>query len=743
MSPKALELLNSISTPQDRENVIAIFTLKGLAHARLHQFSEAESALQEAQKLCTGENLPKACGALLRGQGILAMQEGQFSRAEAYFNQCLRYARVGGDQFLESTALLNLGTASLNQRHFDEAVDWSTAALDLAKKLPAGYVAQVASGNLGWAYYGLGDPERALGMFLDAEKSARQVQAVHSELVWLTTAGYVYLDHGDYLTAERSYQQALQLAQQIDSKEDILNSFMSLALVSEEIGKLDEASRYAEQAIAMARADRNRLDELYPLLVEGRVAAKQHDSTRAESIFREVAGDPKSDVSLKWEAEHALAKLYGNENRLTDADREYRAALKTFETARSELKHEESELPFLTNASRIYDDYVHFLVEHGRSDEALQVADFTRARTLAEGLGLLKKGAAVPSSLNAQMVAKRTGSTILFYWLGEPKSYVWAITGTKTNTFPLPPQREVKAAVERYEKTLLGPQDVLETANRDGTWLYENLVAPASGALRKGSKVLIVPDGSLNGLNFETLIVPGTPAHYWIEDATVSDASSLRLLHSPELATNSRKLLMIGDPLMASRIYGPLPNAGSEMERVESHFPAGDRTSFARQEATAGAYLGSRPEQFSYIHFVAHGTASRTSPLDSAVVLSPSGKQEDSFKLYARDVIGRPLRARLVTISTCYGAGTRAYTGEGLVGLSWAFLRAGARNVVGALWEVSDASTPQLMDKFYGQMMSGQPPDAALRAAKLEFLHSSGAFRKPYYWGPFQLYTAQ
>ena len=135
--------------------------------------------------------------------------------------------------------------------------------------------------------------------------------------------------------------------------------------------------------------------------------------------------------------------------------------------------------------------------------------------------------------------------------------------------------------------------------------------------------------------------------------------------------------------------------------------------------------------------------SSDLSPLDSAVVLSPSGLQEDSFKLYARDVIRCPLHARLVTISTCYGAGTRAYTGEGLVGLSWAFLRAGAHNVVGALWEVNDTSTPQLMDRFYAELTTGKSPDVALREAKLEFLHSSSAFRKAYYWAPFQLYTGQ
>ena len=125
-----------------------------------------------------------------------------------------------------------------------------------------------------------------------------------------------------------------------------------------------------------------------------------------------------------------------DEQRPSEAEREYRASLKTFEMARSELKHEESALPFLTNASRIYDDYIHFLLTRGKTDEALQVADFTRARTLAEGLGQLRKGTSlVPSSLNAQAVAQRAGGTILFYWLGEKQSYLWAITAKRISLF--------------------------------------------------------------------------------------------------------------------------------------------------------------------------------------------------------------------------------------------------------------------------------------------------------------------
>jgi CHAT domain-containing protein len=247
----------------------------------------------------------------------------------------------------------------------------------------------------------------------------------------------------------------------------------------------------------------------------------------------------------------------------------------------------------------------------------------------------------------------------------------------------------------------------------------------------------------LYGLNFETLVVPDPQPHFWIEDVTLTTASSLTLLeHSAAGSpTKDKNLLLVGNTEQANPDFPPLPQAPAEMQKVERYFPDAQRKVLEGKQATPSAYLSSNPERFAYLHFVTHGTASHTRPLESAVILSNEG---DSYKLYARDIVQHHLNANLVTISACNGSGTRAYSGEGLVGLSWAFLRAGAHNVIGALWEVSDASTPQLMDTLYGELSQGRDPATALRDAKLSLLHSSdprSVFKKPFYWAPFQLYT--
>jgi CHAT domain-containing protein len=764
----ALKLLKSAPLPSDQPDLaIPVLTLEGEADLETHNFSEAERSLSQAAELCTN-SASLSCGYVLKARGLLSGEQDQWASAERLYGLTLAFARSHGDALLESHALLNLGNASLAQGRYDEAIDRSEAGYRAAKAAGARRLELITRGNIGWAYYKLGDSDKALELFAESENLAAQLGDVWSQANELTNIGYTYMDQRNSDRAEQSFQQALALAQAIEAKKYVYNALRALARLALQKNDLVNASQYAQQAVEIARQDGNHLDELYPMLVQGQIAARRGDLAGAKGTFHEVERDKICPIFLKWEAEHSLARLYEDEEHPDLADREYRSALATFEAARDDVRHEDSQLSFLTNAARIYDDYVHFLVARGKTDEALRWADYSRARTLAEGLGLLAKGgSAGPPPLNPRQIARRAEGTVLFYWLGEKQSYLWAITRRKASLFTLPSGAEIDAAVGRYRKALAGPQDVLASADPDGRWLYRTLIAPAEPLLNQDARVFIIPDGSLNNLNLETLLVAGpklsepklseakpseAKLHYWIEDVTIANASSLRVLGAAraDKTKRDRSLLLVGNSVAPNDKYPELPKAASQMESVARHFPAARQRILARQQATPAAYLAGSPEQFSYIHFVAHGTASRLSPLDSAIVLSkiafsktaPSEATagSDSFKLYARDIIRHPLRADLVTISACYGAGERAYSGEGLVGLSWAFLRAGAHNVVAALWEATDASTEQLMDKFYDELDKGASPDAALRAAKLSLLRGSG-FHNPFYWAPFQLYA--
>ena len=93
---------------------------------------------------------------------------------------------------------------------------------------------------------------------------------------------------------------------------------------------------------------------------------------------------------------------------------------------------------------------------------------------------------------------------------------------------------------------------------------------------------------------------------------------------------------------------------------------------------------------------------------------------------------------RLVKLSACDTANGKLEGEEGIDGLAEAFLLAGAKSVVGALWEVEDSAAEALMKAFYIHLSQGQEKASALRQAKLDCLRRS-ANSSPVYWAPFTL----
>jgi CHAT domain-containing protein len=640
------------------------------------------------------------------------------------------------DSYLEANSLTNLGNVATKQEYFDESIDWNRAALQAMQSTDAPGARANILGNMGWSYLQLGDYENALALFQQAEAASGKAGSLGAQIQWRLSIGNIDLARRDYGSAERAYQGALDVAKSLHDEDSIAQCLENLALVSLETGQVDAAQQYNEQVASSVHAHS---DQVLSVVIHGRIEELGHNHKEARKAFESVIRDSNAPTPLRWEAQSHLAEVYASEDNRAEAERQFRSALATITTARASIKTEELRLSFLSNAITFYNDYIDFLISQGRPGDALQVAEVSRAQTLAEGLGLSSKILFPIPNFQPRAIAQRFGATLLFYWLGEKHSYLWAITTSSVSLFTLPPASDIELALKSYREALLGPRDVLEASNAQGLKLYDILVAPAQKLIAPGSRVIILPDAGLYGLNFETLLNPKPQLHYWIEDTVVANANSLVLLAASanQPVARAKKLLLVGNPISPSAEFPDLPQAGTEMTDVERYFAAPERTVLSRQQATASAYLESKPVQYSFIHFVAHGTASRASPLDSAVILS---KQGDSYKLYARDIVTQPLHANLVTISACHGTGERTYSGEGLVGLTWAFLRAGAHGVIAALWEVNDNSTPELMDDLYAEIQKGSAPDAALHHAKLKLLNSGTVYQKPFYWAPFEIY---
>jgi CHAT domain-containing protein len=667
----------------------------------------------------------------------------RYAEAAAAFRRTLLLARQAKLDSLEVNALGSLGNVAMGQEHYDEAIDWYKIALARSQALGTHFSEALALGNMGWNYQAVGDFENAETVLKQAEKTSADAGRAGNQVYWLTMLGDVYYQERRFADAESVSKRALSLAQSMDDKATVTYCLNTLSEIALATGMLDQAEKYNAEALHIEQAGLDQSGIALSKIVDARISAAKRQYQDAEKKLQSIVSDQTMETDLRWQAEARLARVYADEGLEAEAETQFRAALATIETARTGVQTDEFRVSFLASAIEFYDDYITFLVGQNRMLEALRAADLARARTLEDGLQSASKVASHPlNPLPPHQLATRLKSTLLFYWLGEKQSHLWVITSAAVTHLALPPAEQIEPLLKLYHEALFQSRDPLETGNADAQKLYSMLVQPAEKFIPKGSRVIVLPDGSLYGLNFEALIVPGPQPHYWIEDVTLTTANSLTLLASAtaRVAPRDKTLFLVGNTVSPSADFPVLPQAAEEMQDVEKYFPQAHRAVLTGAAGTPTAYLSSQPERFSYMHFVTHGTASRTRPLESAVILSKE-KDADSFKLYARDIVKHHLSAYLVVISACNGAGTRAYSGEGLVGLSWAFLRAGAHNVIGALWEVSDSSTPQLMDELYDGLSHGEDPATALRAAKLSLLHSGTVYKKPFYWAPFQLYA--
>jgi CHAT domain-containing protein/tetratricopeptide (TPR) repeat protein len=751
---RALALLHdpTAAFPATGETAIKQKLLSGFARSAVGEDQQADAELAEARAMAEESRSP-LYGEILQAQGIVLIHRDQMGAAQDLCYKSLQVARERKDAYLEANDLLNLGLISIDNRHYDEALHLLTGAAAAARQIQARVTLEAALGNLGLAYLRLGDYERALTNFQQASEQGREIGTASLRATWLWDAASAQYMLGNLDEARTAYEHALQAATAIGATEDIAGIEAELAFLLYRQGHFDLARQHNDAAVHAAEKTGDKTDVVETRYVAALLAARDTEQKEPERLLLQVSRQSASDPGMQGEIYGALGDFYAGRQQTAKAELWYRKAVRSFEEQRAAISDEELRLPFFANGDALYRRYANFLIDSHRPEMALQLLDAGRARTLEEGLRQLREEPTGERTVDVEGVARKLDSVILFYALGTEKSWLWVVTAHHVRLAPLPGQSTIQTQVENYQNAILKSTDPLRDENPAAQMLYDTLVGPAMSMITAGSRVVIVADGALNGLNFETLLAPGPgqvhagPAprfHYWIEDVIVSSANSIRMLShvDPDApGPGGKKLLLIGNPTSAGTGYDTLVNAFAEIRGIEKHFPETTRTVVTQSEAVPAAYAAESPENFSYIHFVAHGTASRLDPLDSAIVLSPSPQNPDNFKLYAREIMRCPLRARLVTISSCYGSGLRAYAGEGLIGLSWAFLRAGAHNVVGALWEVNDASTPLLMDRLYAAIQSGDAPDVALRAAKLSLIHSQAVYRKPLYWGGFQLYT--
>lgn len=741
---EALELLQPDPPPDAPAEISERRRLvQALALCQLGDYAQAETRFAQAEALAEEHGNKRTAVNYARGR--CEMSRHEWKKAEEYL-RLVAESDATSDPYLKAYALASLGGSMAQELQYEEAIEWYSQCLPVARSLHAPPLEELALGNLGFLYAELRDFPNARKNSDEAEKITSQWKLLRDQQKWLLDIGYVQSAQGLSGAAEESYKHALAIATQLGDTDVIARCLHDLTGLKLDQGQTELAEKYHRTEADLGLKG-DSLSDWTLDQAEIDVSHRDYDKAVVElrDLLQQVQNEDEQRHSaryrLRWAIQSHLARVYAVKGEETKAEECFQQSIATVDEATKKMKHEEFRTAMRDNMP-VYDAYVAFLIARKHSDKALQVAQEGRGRTLLQNADL-PRHREKPSVWLAKIQGylRRNKSVLFSYFATEKECYLWTITPTQFHLYRLGMSGPaLDNLIDTYHQEIQQhlPLDASPAAKK----LFQVLVQPAIDLAQPGSHVVVVADSKIYSLNFETLIASKGADHYWIEDVDIQNTSSIDLLVTDrQRRAPAKGLLLIGAPAQADPHFPELPHAPQEMESVRKHFLSSQVKSFSGRSATPDSYMNSSPGSFRFIHLATHGTPNALDPLQSAIILSAGSGGR--FKLLGQDIINNSvhLNADLVTISACEGTGTNLQSLEGLVGLEWGFMRAGARQVVAALWDVDDSITPALMDDFYGQMEKGQSAADALRHAKLALLHAGGFHAAPYYWGALQLYT--
>jgi CHAT domain-containing protein/tetratricopeptide (TPR) repeat protein len=354
-----------------------------------------------------------------------------------------------------------------------------------------------------------------------------------------------------------------------------------------------------------------------------------------------------------------------------------------------------------------------------------------------------------PKTAEWRDVARRLAPDAAFieYLVGDSASLAFVITRDTVVALDLGLRRhDLARLVEFTRGTLVIPP--LRVAERgtggEDLWrgplrqLHQYLIAPIEEThlLAGKTRLTLVPHGELHYLPFAALLEPSGPGagRFLIEryDLAVTPSGAIWLALGDRSARHAAggvlALAPRTDLLPASRreVAAVARLGGPEVETLMGN--AASEDAFRRMAPTRRV-----------LHFATYGVLNKRNPLFSFVDLAPGGGQDGRLEVH--EVLGLHLAADLVVLSACQtGLGSGALAdipaGDDWVGLTRAFLHAGAANVVATLWPVEDWATAALMERFYeGYQSQGDPVPALARAQRA--LLATRPVAHPFYWAGF------
>jgi CHAT domain-containing protein/Tfp pilus assembly protein PilF len=691
--------------PRFKQQLIEALGDLGNLEVRLGDVASAEKDFRRAIEISEEIKHPRGVTINLIALGDLEWRRKRFPEAAALYRQALARAKESDDRASTAGALIQLALTHRDLKQLEEAAQEAKQARELAQATQARPLEAQALYAQGEIARALGRNEDALTYYSSGEALVRETG--DPELAWRLDFG-----RGQSLEALKrneealaAYQNAVKTIEQVRSGlreerfragylEDKYQVYVALVELLLKLGHADEAFVFAEKLRARSYLD---------MLNRGQPPIRNPAQRQTESSLQNRIRE--------------LQRRLEEENAKSSPDQK-RQALDLFSKE-------------LGDAER---DYENFLDDLRRTEPT-----YAAVRALS-----VPSGKEVEQRLPAN-------TALIEYVLGEENLVIFVLTsdGLRARTVPVRAV-DLEARVDTLRELILHKNT--NEWKLPAASLYRSFIAPVeeAGWLKGIKQLYIIPHAILHYVPFAALAKgvrtgsgPGSPREQpaWgggsyrvlVDDYVLEYLPAAATLVYTENAARSSNSVLAMAPSSTRLQY-----TQSESQSVSEMFPR-QHMLLLGPRATESSFKR-LADRYDVIHLATHGYFNKLNPLLSGVMLERDA-QEDG-RLEVHEILELKLNAELVTLSACDTALGSGYfaevpAGDDLVGLTRAFMFAGAPSVLASLWEVNDRSAVQLMQSFYGHLRASDKATALTKAQRE--MRGRGLYRHPYYWGAFTL----
>lgn len=798
---QALELWREL---KDRyEECVALYGL-AYTYRLSTDYQKSVSTSLEGLSLIKELRDPHLEAALLTGLGWAYVYLGDTEQAFDSFSHALTLRRMNGDKQGEALTLYGVGWFYALSDQNEKALEVFNQTLSLRRELKARTGQALTRVGIAKVLHRLGRNSESISHLNEAVEVLRNSTSKNGLAEALSILGWVEYATKQYESAIAHFQEALQLWQKLEDRTGEATTRYGIARIETHSGKLSEAQQHMQVALeyieAMrARGENQRLRASYFSMVQDyyEFAIELLMRLHAENPGKGYASEAFK-ISERSRNRNLLDLL--NEAKV-DIREGVDPTLLQNERLLQRQFDEAAERKRASLLSEVLPEQRALMAQEVSNLSAKLEQVQSQIRKASPHYALLTQVRPVSAS-DVQQSLLDNDTMIVEYALGSEHSYAWALTRDELLSYELPPMAEIEARarnvyslitarnVNRKAETNTQKRERINRADAEyrntAARFSEMLLGPVAHKLDK-KRLVIVAHGLLQVIPFAALPAPGpeqsestweplVARHEIINLPSMSVLAMLRqriphaeprhtitIVADPVFARNderlssSNRLSSVGahtnqfafggneKPALVEGTESALPRLFStrwEAHRIASFVEKKD--SIVALDFGANRNFITSPEfsESRYLHLATHTLINDEHSELTGIALSnfdSEGRRQDGF-LRIQEIYRLRLLASLVVLSSCQSALGKEVKGEGLVGLTHAFMYAGVPRVVASLWTVNDNPTAQLMAQFYLEMLKNerQSPAAALRSAQLSMLKDK-RWESPYFWSGFVL----